>query len=194
MRSISFRDQMTIFLSKTHSKIGLLQQKSPLVGLSLNRSQPNFTQRDRLMLNLLCPHLSQAYHNAQHYHHLQASLDQLQQSLDLIGIIFLDQHGRVRSITAQASRWLQEYFPGPHHPHHLPDTLQSWVNYQITQLHHTDPYPALLPLRIQRHTRQLTIRLTINQPQMSYFLLLGEDLLVSPLPPPQAPRTQSPRS
>jgi DNA-binding CsgD family transcriptional regulator len=160
---------------------GEVLYRDPLVYYYFYRYWGTWTERDRLLLNLLQPHLIQAYRTVMHCQRQQTTIDQLQQSLDRTGTIFLNKTGQPQSITSEASRWLRDYFPGVQSPRRLPDTLQSWVDHQLAQLQRTDPYPALLPLRIQQSERQLTIRFTIDQPNQSYLLLLAEEQLLSPL-------------
>jgi DNA-binding NarL/FixJ family response regulator len=159
--------------------------QDPVAYYYLYRHWGTWTDRDRLLLNLLQPHLTQAYRNVMHCQRQQITIDQLQQSLDQTGTIVLNAAGQQQSITTQARDWLRSYFPGVQSPRRLPELLQAWVQNQVSQLQRTEPEPALLPLRIQQGDRQLTIRFTIdpanqtaNQP---YRLLLGEEQLLSPL-------------
>jgi DNA-binding NarL/FixJ family response regulator len=160
---------------------GEVLHRDPLVYYYFYRHWGTWTEHDRLLLNLLQPHLIQAYHTVMHCKRQQTTIHHLQQSLDRTGVIFLNETGQPQSITSEASRWLREYFPGVQSPRRLPETLQAWIDYQLTQLQRTEPYPALLPLRLQQSERQLTIRFSINQPNQSYLLLLGEEQLLPPL-------------
>jgi DNA-binding CsgD family transcriptional regulator len=177
LRPLDLKEQMTFFLpnaiSGSWSKI--TQTDATLVGFSLNRAQRSFTERDRLILNLLRPHLFQAYCNVQHYQQLQTDLDQLQQSLNHLGVVILDALGRVQSIAPQAIKWLEIYFSKPTCTAHLPDHLWSWVKHQITELTKTPDLPkSCLPLHIQQAGKELVIRLVIEQPGERYLLLLEE--------------------
>jgi DNA-binding CsgD family transcriptional regulator len=177
LRPLDIEEQMTFFLpnatSDSWSKV--MQTDATLVGFSLHRAQHNFTERDRLILNLLRPHLFQAYCNVQHYQQLQNDLDQLQQSLNHLGVVILDALGRVQSIAPQAIKWLETYFSAPTCTAHLPDHLWSWVKHQITELTKTSDLPkSCLPLHIQQAGKELVIRLVIEQPGERYLLLLEE--------------------
>lgn len=72
---------MIFCLPEVHS--GGLLQYSPSgvdrVGNLLSRSRHNLTERDRLLLNLLRPHLAQAYTNAQRYQRIEQQFAQLEQ-------------------------------------------------------------------------------------------------------------------
>ena len=171
-------DQMTLFLPPDNSAY-LAPADKTLVGFALNRSERSFTERDRLILNLLRPHLSQAYTNAQKYHQLQQKLDLVQQSLDYLGVITLDTEGRILSIAPQAITWLETYFSKSTCLDRLPDNLWSWVKHQIASENKTDIAPTCLPLKIQQAGRELTIRLVIDPSRASYLLLLEEQTLSS---------------
>jgi DNA-binding CsgD family transcriptional regulator len=174
-------DQMTLFLppDSSISSAHLAPTNETLVGFALNRSERSFSERDRLILNLLRPHLFQAYSNAQKYHQLQQNLAEIQQSLDHLGVIVIDTEGQVLSVAPQAIIWLEAYFSKSTCLHQLPDHLWTWVKYQVVGRKNTDLTPTCLPLRVQQADRELTIRLVIEASQASYLLLLEEQTLSS---------------
>jgi DNA-binding CsgD family transcriptional regulator len=138
-------------------------------------SQCNFTERDRLILNLLRPHLFQAYCNAQQYQHLAQELNQLQQSLHHLGVVIIDMEGQIQSIAPQAAIWLETYFSKTPSSLKLPDHLWSWVKHQVTVPPQTTDLPlACLPLHIEQAGRELVIRLVIEPLGARYLLLLEE--------------------
>jgi hypothetical protein len=108
MRPLEAEDQMMLFLPSNSSGdwMQLAIEKALLVGFAFNRSQRSFTERDRLILNLLRPHLFQAYSNAQKHH-------ELQQSVDHLGLIILNCDWQIQLMTNQATTLLQSYFPSP---------------------------------------------------------------------------------
>ncbi len=179
LRPLEVEDRMCVFLPTNSGgwcKLG--QADETLVGFSLHRTQRNFTERDRLILNLLRPHLFQAYCNAQHYQQLQQELSQLQQSLNHLDLVILDAQGQVQSISPQATKWLETYFSTPACTLKLPDHLWSWIQYQITGFTKKSDLPnACLPLRIQQAGKELVIRLVVEQFGERYLLLLEEQTL-----------------
>jgi DNA-binding CsgD family transcriptional regulator len=183
LRLLELEDQIILFLPdpNPYSWQKLSQLGTKLVGFTQNRTQRNFTERDRLILNLLRPHLAQAYTNVQQYHQLQQENHQLQQSLNHLGAIVLDSEMQIRSIAPQSIIWLEAYFAKSTCSHQqLPDRLQSWLRYQIDCLTKNLDLPHVcLPLRIQRAGRELTIRLTIELERTQYLLLLTEQTLAS---------------
>ncbi len=183
LRLLELEDQMILFLPNPNpdSWQNLSQIGTKLVGFTQNRTQCNFTERDRSILNLLRPHLAQAYTNVQQYHQLQQENHQLQQSLNHLGTIVLDSELQIVSIAPQAIIWLETYFAKSTCSHQqLPDRLQSWLRYRIDCLSQNSALSHVcLPLRIQRAGRELTIRLTIEPERTQYLLLLTEQTLAS---------------
>ncbi|MGL4882192.1 MAG: helix-turn-helix transcriptional regulator, partial [Waterburya sp.] len=141
----------------------------------------DLTERDRLILNLLQPHLILAYQAVQHLQELQQQLAQLQHTLDRAGIIFLDGLGQVQLMTSQAATWLQSYFPPHNGFKELPEQLHSWIKYQFAQFQAIDDdlSTPCLPLHVQKENRRLTIRLVMDRPGEQYLLLLAEEQVVS---------------
>ena len=179
LRLVEVEDQMVFFLPNANSGnwCKLSQTDATLVGFSLDRSQRNFTERDRLILNLLRPHLFQAYCNAQHYQQLQQDLSQLQQSLNHLGLVILTTEGQVQFVTPQAIAWLETYFSKPICSFNLPDHLWAWVKHQVTCLTKNLDLPkACLPLQIEQAGKQLVIRFVV-EPGDQYLLLLEEQTL-----------------
>jgi DNA-binding CsgD family transcriptional regulator len=180
LRLLGMEEQMTFFLPDTGSSRLSDDQKNQTerLGFSLPRSRCNFTERDRLMLNLLRPHLAQAYANTQHCQRLEQDLNQLQQSLNCLGLIILDADLQVQSIAPQSTIWLATYFTQSTSHRQLPDHLRAWITHQIAHRTNASALPqALTPLRIQLADRELTVRLVIEQRDNRYLLLLEEQSL-----------------
>jgi DNA-binding NarL/FixJ family response regulator len=176
LRPLDLEEQMTVFLPNPNlgSWRELTQTDTTLVGFSLHRTR-RFTERDRLILNLLIPHLSQAHANAQLYQHLQQDLSQLHQTLNHLSLVILNSEGQVQRITPQAVAWLEAYFPKPTSTFQLPDHLWAWVKHQIScATLESDFSKAQLPLRIEQAGKQLVIRLVVEQRSERYLLLLEE--------------------
>ena len=180
LRPLDLEEQMSFFLKNESSgswrKIS--QTDATLVGFSLHRAQRSFTERDRLILNLLSPHLSQAHTNAQRYQQLQQEVNQLHQTLNHLSLVVLGSEGQVQRIAPQAVAWLEAYFPKPTCSSQLPDHLWAWVKHQIgCSTLESNFLKAQLPLRIEQAGRQLVIRLVVEQISERYLLLLEEQTL-----------------
>lgn len=148
-----------------------------MAGIALNRSQRNFTERDRLLLNLLRPHLLQAYCNAQRYQQVQQHLVQLQQSLTHVGLVILDASGQIEFITPQASQYFQVYFSPILERSQLPALLWAWIRHQVASTQTVDQPASCLPLRIEQNDKQLVVQLVVESLQGRYLLLLEEHRL-----------------
>jgi DNA-binding NarL/FixJ family response regulator len=179
LRPLDSEEQITIFLPNTNlgSWRKLTQTDATLFGFSLHRVR-RFTERDRLILNLLRPHLSQAHANAQQYQQLQQNLSQLHHTLNHLGLVVLNSEGQVQEITPQAVAWLEAYFPKPTSTAELPDHLWAWAKHQIScaTLESNLSKPQL-PLRIEQASKQLVICLVVEQHSARYLLLLEEQTL-----------------
>jgi DNA-binding CsgD family transcriptional regulator len=89
---------------------------------------PDFTERDRLMLDLLQPHLGRLWRAAQTRRRLRAALETLESSSDVepAGLVLLASDGRIDFATPSALRLIREHFgvaPG----HELPPALAKWA-------------------------------------------------------------------
>ncbi len=181
LRLLGVEDQMLFFLPDVNPGrwSELAQANTTLTGFILNRPSCSFVERDRSILNLLRPHLFQAYSNAQKFRQLNQNNRQLQQSLDYLGTIVLSTEGRVISIAPQAIIWLETYFAKSSYCSQLPDHLWSWVKHQVNGLvHKSDLAKVCKPLRVEQNGRELTIRLVIES-GARYLLLLEEQRLAS---------------
>jgi len=67
-----------------------------IIGIALNRGRRDFSERERLLLNLLRPHLVQAYRNAEAVTQLHQELTAVRQALETLalGVIVLGRASR----------------------------------------------------------------------------------------------------
>jgi DNA-binding CsgD family transcriptional regulator len=88
----------------------------------------DFTKRDRLVLELLTPHLSRLWHAARTRRVLSLALDVLESASDAEprGILLLGQRGEVEFASAPARRLLDAFFPSAP-AGLLPAPLADWV-------------------------------------------------------------------
>jgi DNA-binding CsgD family transcriptional regulator len=178
LRPLGVEHQITFFLpdANLNRRHPVAPIDAALVGFTLKRTQ-RFTEHERLILNLLRPHLSQAYGNAQQYQRLQQDLSQLQQTLNQLDLVILNAKGQVQQITPQATVWLETYFPQPTGLLQLPEHLWAWVKHQVRVTQNLDLPKAGLPLHIQQDGKQLVIRLMVDPIAEQYLLLLEEQTL-----------------
>lgn len=153
---------------------GLLLPSPQPLGFVLFRARRDFSKRERGLLEVLHPHLLQAYTNAQALTQRQAEMAQLKQSLESTSLIILTSAGQVQVMTRRAEALVLKYFqPLGESEYHLPDTLQRWVNYQLS------PTAGLAssrsPLRVEHAGQALTIWLFCDHPGENSWLLLLEE-------------------
>jgi DNA-binding CsgD family transcriptional regulator len=142
------------------------------------------TERDRLILNLLQPHINQAYQSVRNFHWLSQQIEGLKEMFDCASAILLDELGYIQQMSAQAACWLYDYCPTTYYSRQLPEPLYTWFINQLTQLNSqvnnlSSSLPLALPLRIKQENRQLTIRFNASLKRRQYILLLTEEQSIS---------------
>ena len=150
-RQKDVEDQMTTMLPARPPR---------LIGIGLHRGRRNFSERDRLLLDLLRPHLIQAHTNAQAVSAMQQKLNLTRLAVEASGqeMVILTKEGRVRLMTPRTHRWFATYF-GPTKTEQLPDGLLAWLTHQEAVLGRADEVPRPRePLRVERDGTCLLVR------------------------------------
>ena len=117
-----------------YSQIGAEDQiafglKGPVViGIAMNRDRRSFSERDRAMLELLRPHLAQAYARTLERERAGALLAALERGLAERGsaVVLVDRDGSVAHLTGAALEMLGRYFP-EWRGTALPEPLADWL-------------------------------------------------------------------
>jgi DNA-binding CsgD family transcriptional regulator len=170
--------------------------KAYLIGFALDRSgREDFSERDRLLLDLLRPHLMQARQHAEAAARAQRQSEALRQGLEGSerGLIILseDNVGRVVWATERAKRWIEEYFEPPRRADQLPESLRGWIEHQRHSLlwgvvvNGLVP-PPCEPLVVKRAGKRLVVRLVVADDseegeESSRLLVLEEQQQSAPL-------------
>ncbi|HEY83164.1 MAG TPA: helix-turn-helix transcriptional regulator [Dehalococcoidia bacterium] len=103
--------------------VGIAIGQGGVVGMGLSRSHPDFSESERLLLNLIRPHLVRAYRNAEIFTLFRQAAGSGGRELVLIS-----RTGEVEFATDRALRWLTSYFGvSGVGASRLPDALQQWV-------------------------------------------------------------------
>lgn len=160
-----------------HQMALTLPAPPPLViGIALNRSRQDFSERDRRVLDLLQPHLAQAYRNSAALSELERDLRLLRRGVEGLGrgVVLLTREGRVQAMTAAARRWLDAYFgwsaPGGRS---VPEAIQRWMRHREEQARSETALAApSAPLVMERDGRRLILRLV---PDSNGAILLLEE-------------------
>ncbi|MDE2059892.1 MAG: helix-turn-helix transcriptional regulator [candidate division NC10 bacterium] len=132
------------------------------IAVALHRSRRDFSERDRLLLNLLRPHLVQAYANAEVIRMMRQEVGLLGQAMEAKGqgVILLTKDGRVRLVTGQARQWLAEYFGrSSRQADRLPEVFGSWFMHEEVSMDVTDDAPLpRKPFVVEREGGRLVVR------------------------------------
>jgi DNA-binding CsgD family transcriptional regulator len=144
------------------------------------RQACDFSERDRLVFNLLRPHFFAAYANAEAITERDRELAALRAGFDASGraMIALTPDRRVRSLSAQAQIWLAEYFTARRSDRaRLPPELDTWVRRQeLGAAGAEDLALPRRPLVVERAGKRLEVRL-FGQSGGQFYLLLREEKL-----------------
>jgi len=147
----------------------MLPAAPPLViGIALNRGHPDFTEHERLLLNLIRPHLVQAYENATAVTTMAEESAAGMNAMDHLGraAIVLTRHGRVRLISTVADQLFAKYF-GSRRTGGLPDCIKSWMEHQYSLLASMKPP---VPLIVNREKERLIVRMLSDCDQVLLHL------------------------
>jgi len=143
--------------------VGLPAPSPRVVGVALNRSGSDFSERDRLLLSALRPHIVQALRNAESFSQMKGEVALVLQGLEEIGrgIVLLGPDGGIRSATRVARQWMTTYFgQRAVRAKHLPEALQRWVRFQGTTIRSSgDVFSAREPLVVECQDSRLVVRL-----------------------------------
>jgi DNA-binding CsgD family transcriptional regulator len=143
---------------------------------ALNRGSKHFTTRDRFLLNLLSPHVMQAYRNAERVTQMQQKLTLVEEGLDRLhlGIIVLTPDRKVRLATESAVKQVTNYLGhGSLRGNRLPESLWRWIKQQeVAPRGKDDVLLRRSRLVLEREGKRLVIRLVSDLDQR--LLLLEE--------------------
>src|SRR5881628_3066859 len=109
--------------------IGLPAPSPRLGGVALARCGPDFSERDRILLSALQPHIVKAHWNAESFSRVKREATLVLAGLEEIGrgIVLLEPDGGIRLATRLARQWLTTYFgQSALLAKRLPDALQRW--------------------------------------------------------------------
>lgn len=134
------------------------------LGLALNRSHGDFTEEERQMLDLIRPHLIQAFHNSRLFSSLSIGLDQ-----ETRGSIVTTRSGKISFMTQNARQYLERY-AGEIKGDLLPHTVRAWLQTRLQESNHM----RMAELEIPRENGRLTIRSLSSALDEEQHLVLHE--------------------
>lgn len=165
-RPCGVRHQMSVVLP---AKPGVLR------GIIVNRGGLDFSERERQLLNLILPHLAQAYQNAEAFTLMRRALGTAGQE-----VIYADRGGRIRYASEGALLWIQTYFQEhAAQEDHLPPALDLWVRDQRDHSYRqTDFTLPRQPLVIDQGDKRLVIRFFRDGEDGQEDVILLEERLI----------------
>jgi DNA-binding CsgD family transcriptional regulator len=146
-----------------------------LAAIALYRSRSDFSERDRLCLDLLRPHLIHLQQSAEAMSRMRRDLNLVTRGVEawLHGFLIIDREGRIRHATERAEKWVSHYFGPASGRDRMPEGLQEWVQRQERARGRTDTASGdWQPLSVELEGRRLTVRLVSQPPDR--ILLLDE--------------------
>lgn len=101
--------------------------------LDRRRGARDFGERDRLLLNLLRPHLNQAYQNATAVDRMRREIALFEEGVEAVdgSIVLVTTDGEPPRMSPRAQRWITKYFgPSRKGGTHLPEALERWLAFR----------------------------------------------------------------
>jgi DNA-binding CsgD family transcriptional regulator len=148
-----------------------------VVGISHNRARRDFSERDRRIMDVVRPHLRQAYENAALVSELRRRNRQLEHLVDHLerGEILIRRDGSLQHISTAALRYLSEFFPHePIRSNWLPAKILDWAKAQIqclAQLREDLPRPV--PLLVDGAHGRLALRVIADSMPEHFIIVLS---------------------
>jgi DNA-binding CsgD family transcriptional regulator len=140
--------------------IGMRTGRGEAVVVGLGRTERQFSERDRDMLDIAGPRLEGALQAIQARCRLDRAL--AADPAPDTAVVLLNRDGEIELSSPDADRWLAEHFDGPEHPGWLPGPVAEWL-----------ALPPRPPLVSEREGRRLTVSLVPGDP---HALLLEEQV------------------
>jgi DNA-binding CsgD family transcriptional regulator len=140
--------------------IGLHTKRREAVVAGLGRTERQFSERDRDVLDLVRPALEDALRTAEARARLVRAL--AANPRPGTAVVLLDGYGEIEHSSPDGERWLAEHFGAAEHPGWLPGPVADWLA--------LPPRPALVSVR---DGRRLSVRLLPGEP---HTLLLEEEV------------------
>jgi DNA-binding CsgD family transcriptional regulator len=125
-----------------------------MAGIALDRDCADFTDTERLCLDLVRPHLVQGYRNVQ-------TLDMMKQTIEGTGtrLFIVRRTGHPVTGSNEAWRMLSRYFNATRAHCSLPDELVRWINHEKARFDQESDAPSpSVPLVVTNENGRLTVK------------------------------------
>ena len=155
--------------------VGLPTPRPIVVGLALSRSDFDFSERDRSVLNVLRPHLVQAWFNAKDQGDLRSALSAARDAISDSGAGLIVLSDPLHELTPGALVSLYRSFGKPAETSPLPARVLRWLTIQQSRLDGRGPIELLRPLHAEIAGRRVTLRYLPGQEGRPGALLQREE-------------------
>jgi DNA-binding CsgD family transcriptional regulator len=146
-----------------------------VVGIALSRCENDFTDRDRSVLNVLRPHLAQAWYNAKDQGQLRALLDGANENTAEPGAGLIVLSDPPEELTPGALASLHRFFGRPTATSVLPVRVKRWMQSQQAPLRSEGALELAKPLRAEMDGRRMVLRYLPGQAVHPGVLLLRQE-------------------
>ena len=149
-----------------------------MVGLAFDRDCIDFSENERLSLDLIRPHLVQAYRNVQ-------MLDLMKRAAEQAGnqVLVVGRSKQTCLDNDNAWRTLARYFDVTLSSKSLPDKLNRWINYERARFCQASDVPTpSVPLVVTNEKGQLTLKFVWGGQVAGQDLLLLKEEPTGPYP------------
>jgi DNA-binding CsgD family transcriptional regulator len=141
-------------------------EQLPKLAVGLNRAARDFSGEERFLLNLLRPHLVQAYRESRLFSYLNEAA-----GISSDGFIVVDRAWRIRYVNARGLKQLKDYF-GERPGNTLPARVSNWLQEKVRPRSAGEvPVPDLT---VGSDHRSLTVQTVASGDGTEYRLLLRE--------------------
>lgn len=153
---------------------GLTLDTNCLVAIGLNRNGKDFTPDELAIMELLRPHVVQAFGNASTVTRMLDELSALNRAMEEMdrALLAFTPEGHIQWTTPKADRLMKRYgLQDGRRFDRLSTPLREWIAQYLNRLDHSSDLPSpLQPLVIDRGERTLTIRLVRDGVKLLLFL------------------------
>ena len=171
-----YNEALQYFGTESLMQLSLPLSPDTIAGITVGRGRPDFTERDRLVLNILLSHLGQAHHNVSAIGEMRRQLGVVSAIAERLpfGVVLLRPDGRVLAATPRAEALLTAFFGSPGRVvGRLPAALALWIKREQTTSGSLDGLATpRRPFIAMNEGRRLMVRALLDdEPQL---LLLEE--------------------
>jgi DNA-binding CsgD family transcriptional regulator len=146
-----------------------------VVAIIFASSHTDFTERDRAVLNLVRPHLVQAWFNAKEQGHLRSLLSSASDATADSGAGLMVLSDPPHELTPGALMTLYRFYGRPTKSGPVSKRVERWIAAQETRLSDPDALELLKPLRAEIEGRRMLLRYLPGRAPYPAALLLREE-------------------